>query len=162
MITQEKLHEVFEYRDNGNLVWKVRLSWRVQVGTIAGTVENNGYIRVTINGKPYRMHQLVFLYHNGYLTKGKEIDHIDGDRTNNRIENLREVTKAQNSFNRKYVDNTSGFKGISWCNRRRKWVVQIMVDGRNKNLGRYDTIKEAIAVVIAGRNELHGEFARHN
>jgi hypothetical protein len=63
MITQEKLHEVFEYRDNGNLVWKVRLSWRVQVGTIAGTVENNGYIRVTINGKPYRMHQLVFLYH---------------------------------------------------------------------------------------------------
>ena len=108
------------------------------------------------------MHQLVFLYHNGYLTKGKEIDHIDGDRTNNRIENLREVTKAQNSFNRKYVDNTSGFKGISWCNWRRKWVVQIMVDGRNKNLGRYDTIKEDIAVVIAGRNELHGEFARHN
>ena len=163
MITQQRLHELFEYRD-GALIWKVRSSktaGRIKIGGIAGTIEKNGYIRITIERKPYRMHQLVFMYHKGYLTKGMEIDHIDGDRTNNRIENLREVTRAQNALNRKYFKNTSGVKGVSWCNQRKKWVAQIVVDGRNKHLGRYDTIEEAAAAAIAGRNELHGDFARH-
>ena len=164
MITQQRLHELFEYRD-GALIWKAKsgkTAGRIKIGEIAGTIEKNGYIRITIEQKRYRMHQLVFLYHNGYLTKGKEIDHIDGNRTNNRFDNLREVTRQQNSFNRKYINNTSGIKGISWCNQRKKWVVQIMVDGRNKNLGRYDTLEEAVAVAIAGREKYHGTFARHD
>jgi hypothetical protein len=161
MITQEKLHELFEYQD-GALIWKVRLAMRIRVGTVAGTIEENGYIRVTIDGKPYRMHQLVFLYHNGYLTKGKEIDHIDGNRTNNRIDNLREVTRQQNSLNRKYYENSSGIKGVSWSKERKKWVVQITINGMNRHLGRYNTLEEAKAVIENARNEYHGDFARHN
>jgi len=161
MITQEKLHELFEYRD-GALIWKVRLAMRIKIGEIAGTIEKNGYIRVTIDGKPYRMHQLVFMYHHGLLTKGKEIDHIDGNRTNNRIENLREVTRQQNQFNRKFFKNSSGVKGVTWNKEKKKWKAQIMVDGKNKHLAYCDTIEEAAVAMEKGRKQYHGDFARHN
>ena len=101
MITQKRIHELFTYREDGNLIRKVRTAKRTKVGDIAGWMSSRGYFMVSINSKKYLVHRMIFLYHHGYLTPGMELDHIDGNPRNNRIENLREVTKSQNIQNSK-------------------------------------------------------------
>jgi hypothetical protein len=159
MITQQRLHELFEYRD-GALIWKVG----VAAGKIAGTLDTStGYWRINIDKKMYRLHRMIFLYHNGYLTDGLQIDHVDGNRNNNLIDNLREVTNQQNQFNAKTSSrNKSGVKGVSWNKAKQKWEVRVMVDGKNKFIGYYDILEEAEAAAIAARNFYHGTHARHN
>jgi hypothetical protein len=162
-ITQARLHELFDYRDDGNLIWKVRLSDRNKIGKVAGSFsKSNKYYHCRIEGKTYRLHRLIFLYHHGYLTLGMDIDHIDGNSSNNRIENLREVTGSQNQWNRKKnVNNTSGIKGINWDKRKSKWVSRVMVNNKPIFLGRFDTLEEATVAVENAREKYHGEFARH-
>lgn len=162
MITQQRLHELFEYREDGFLIWKVDFSSRAKEGNVVGTLNDEGYYIVGIDQKSYKVHRMIFLYHHGYLTDGLQMDHIDGNKTNNRIDNLREVTSQQNAFNRKFSKNTSGVKGVTWSKEKMKWVVQITVDRKCKHLGYYDDLKEAKAAAIAGRDELHGDFARHD
>ena len=105
--------------------------------------------------------RIIFLLANGYLTKGKEIDHIDGNPLNNRVENLREATSSQNSCNAKtQKNNTSGHKGILWDKKREKWLVRITLEKKHFYLGRYENLEEAIQVVMSERARLHGEFGR--
>ena len=160
-LTVDLLNELFDYdKETGDLIWKACKSRRVKVGAIAGSLESNGYKRLKINFKSYLVHRIVFLMHKGYLPK--TIDHINGDRLDNRIENLRAVTANQNQHNRKLNSNsTSGFKGVSWCKRDNKWKATIKLEGKRINLGRFNTIEEADAVVRAAREELHGTFANH-
>jgi len=163
MITQQRLHELFEYRDDGNLIRKVRTAQCTKVGDVAGGMYSRGYFMVSIYSKKYLVHRMIFLYHHGYLTSGMELDHIDGNPRNNRIENLREVTKSQNIQNSKIrSDNKSGVKGVSWDKSHSKWKAEMRMKGKMKHLGRYTTLEEAEAVAIAARNEYHGDFARHN
>ncbi len=160
MITQKRLHDLFEYREDGNLIWKVSLNRRIKIGDVAGSRNNLGYKRTQIENKEYGVHRMIFLYHHGYLTPGMEIDHIDGKRANNRIENLREVTHAQNLLNSKTAsNNTSGIKGV--YSHSNKWVVKLSIKGKLKYLGRYTTLEEAKAVVREAREKYHGEYARH-
>ena len=162
MITQERLHELFEYREDGNLIRKVSTAKRTKVGDIAGWMSSRGYFMVSINSKKYLVHRMIFLYHHGYLTPGMELDHIDGNPRNNRIENLREVTKSQNIQNSKIrSDNTTGVKGVYWDKSNSKWQVQMRMKGKLKYLGRYTTLKEAKAVVKEAREKYHGEYGRH-
>jgi hypothetical protein len=163
-ITQARLHELFDYRDDGNLIWKVCLNGdRNKIGKVAGTFsKSNKYYHCQIGGKKYRLHRLIFLYHHGYLTLGMDIDHIDGNSSNNRIENLRGVTGSQNQWNRKKsVNNTSGIKGINWDKQKSKWVSRVMVNYKSIFLGRFDTLEEATVAVENAREKYHGEFARH-
>ena len=164
MITQERLRELFEYRDDGNLIRKVSVGGtRARKGDVVNTSSSSGYYIVGIDKKKYLIHRLIFLYHRGYLTKGLLLDHIDGNKTNNRIENLREVTKSQNAHNSKLrVDNTSGVKGVAWDELTQKWCSRIKLNRKTYYFGFYDTIEEAKAAAIAGRNELHGDFAKHD
>jgi hypothetical protein len=164
MITQEKLHELFDYQDDGNLIWKKTSSSSALRGNIAGVLDRHaGYYRVGIDRKKYLLHRLIFLYHKGYLTQGMEIDHINMEKTNNRIDNLREVTRAQNSYNtRKSATNVTGVKGVAWCKTKKKYKVTVSLNGKNIHLGYFDDLKEAEAAAIAGRKELHGDFARHD
>ena len=86
-ITQDKVKELFEYRD-GALFWKVSSNNFIQVGQQAGTaINDSGYHIVGINGKTYRLHRIIFMYHHGYFPKN--VDHIDGDAKNNKPDNLR-------------------------------------------------------------------------
>ena len=161
-LTVDLLNELFEYdKETGDLIWKkARANNKVKKGDIAGTVDRKGYIRLDVNYKKCRAHRLVFLMHKGYLPK--TIDHINGNTSDNRIENLRAATTAQNQYNRKLgSNNTSGFKGVSWDINRKTWKGYIYVEGKRIHLGNFNTPEEADEVVRKAREELHGTFANH-
>lgn len=97
MISQETLIELFEYKE-GKLIYKKSVGCRKK-GSVAGTPHKDGYITVKIRKAHYLLHRLIFLYHYGYLPE--EVDHIDRDRSNNCVENLRASNKELNQINRK-------------------------------------------------------------
>ena len=159
-ITQEYLKEIFDYKD-GILIRKIKTCRNVIVGDAVGIKHNNGYLRVNISRKAYYIHRLVFMWHYGYFPK--EIDHIDGNPQNNKIENLREATHAQNNKNLGVKkNNASGFSGVGFCNTRKKWYAQIMFDGKRKTLGRFENKEEAILCRKMGEIKYFGEWRRMN
>jgi hypothetical protein len=155
MLTQTEVQERFSYDVvTGDLIWKTHRQRPDLINKVAGTT-HNGRKQIYFNCKKYWAYRLVWLYHHGYIPE--MIDHIDGDPTNNRIENLRECTKSENLRNRgKPKNNTSGVKGVSWSKAAEKWEARC-----GKYLGIYDTIEEAAKVVQEYRERNHGEFARH-
>lgn len=159
-IDHDRVLELFDYKDGG-LYWKKLATHRkqnVKVGDRAGFISNDGYRTISIRHTLYREHRLIFMYHNGRMPNF--VDHIDGDKQNNRIENLREATHAQNMQNSTHrKNNTSGIKGVS--KHRNKWVVNLSIDGKTKYIGLFHNIEDAKACVISARNTHHGEFARH-
>jgi HNH endonuclease/AP2 domain len=157
-ITQELLHELFEYRD-GELYWKVSRG-NARIGMKAGHTANNGYIMVGINKKYYLLHRLIFLMLKGHLPK--YLDHIDNNKINNRIENLRECSLKQNSRNcATNINKRSGLKGVSWNSKLQKWAVRIRTDEGRKFFGYYFDKELAALVAEEARNKYHGEFANH-
>ena len=162
MITQSELQEVLNYNpDTGIFTWKIKTCKKICVGKIAGHIASNGYINLSIKKKSYLAHRLAWLYVNGNFTK-HTIDHINGNKKDNRIVNLREATKSENSWNRKMqIDNTSGIKGVYWFSERNKWVARISVNKQNIFLGTFINLKLAENAVIEARNKYHGEFSNH-
>lgn len=159
-LTVDLLNHLFEYdKETGNLIWKRQQSNRIAAGDIAGSL-CRGYVYVGINGKKHRAHRIIFLMHKGYLPK--TIDHINGDKLDNRIENLRAATVGQNQHNRKTnANNTSGYKGVWWNKASKKWAAGIKLEGKRIHLGYFDNVEEAAEVVRKAREELHGDFAHH-
>lgn len=109
----------------------------------------NGYIQDWVNGRLEYRHRVVWVEHNGPIPDGMQIDHINHDRSDNRIENLRLVTPQQNHFNR------SGVKGFNWDKRKGKWRAYIYRDGKMKNLGYTDCMLEARAKYLRAKSEVH-------
>ena len=159
-LTVDLLNELFEYgKETGKLYWKVARQ-RGNVGDEVGCDNGRGYLVTRINNKNYRLHRVIFLMHKGYLPK--TLDHVNGDRADNRIENLRAVTRSQNQHNRKLnKNNTSGYKGVSFNARLKLWKASICLEGKRIHLGCYKTPEEADEVVRKAREELHGAFAHH-
>jgi hypothetical protein len=155
-LTQDLLKELFDYKD-GELYWKLKPAIRVSIGDIAGSLSSNGYKQVYVNSKPYLNHRIIFAMHNGFFPK--QIDHIDGNPLNNKIENLREVTNTQNAYNKKCI-NKYGIKGISLHKKTGKYHVRLTTNGKQMSFGLYEKIEDAKNAAIKARQELHGEFAR--
>ncbi len=129
---QNFLHVNFEYKE-GALYYKNKISHKSKIGEKAGHLLN-GYLITQIQKTTYRVHQLIFLYHHGYIPK--IIDHIDRNPLNNNIENLREVTKSENGFNRgKNKNNTSKYKCVTYMKDKKKWKAYIKINGKQKHLG---------------------------
>jgi hypothetical protein len=158
IISQEYLQEIFDYKD-GHLYWK-KLGKGRKVSLQVGSLDKDGYIQLSINGKKYKEHRLVYIMHHGQIPK--IIDHIDGNPANNCIENLREATLSENQYNRKLgKDNTSGFKNVSWCKKMKKWYVSLKVNGAKKYFGSYKDIDYAKFVAETMRYKYHGKFLNH-
>ena len=129
-------------------------------GTVAGSPNNCGYILLTIDGQKYHAHRLAWLYVHGEWPTN-QIDHIDRDPSNNRLNNLREATQSQNNRNgglRK--NNTSGLKGAYFFKRDQLWMAAIRVNGRQLHIGYFDTKEKAHAAYIAAARIHAGQFAR--
>lgn len=144
-LTQEKALELFEYRD-GLLYWKAQRS-SLKQGALAGHKHKDGYSHVCIDRKLYFVHRVIFLMHHGYLPQWPDvIDHIDGNGQNNKIENLRHATASQNMMNRRLQsNNTSGVAGVRWVARSKKWMAYIYLAKKQKCLGFFASMNEAIA-----------------
>jgi hypothetical protein len=159
MITQSELIDIFDYSD-GNLIFK-KNRWKSKAGKIAGSRDSKGYLRVRINWNTYSIHRLIWLYHHGSFPKNL-IDHIDGDRTNNKIENLREATHFENNINcSKNLNNTSGYKNVTWRKDKKKWQVKCNYKGKTHLGGYFVDLSDAVKKATMLRDTLHGQFAKH-
>jgi hypothetical protein len=155
MITQERLKELFTYSPNGKFT-RNKNGKEVKCSVTKG----QRYLRLGIDGKPYTMHRMIFLYHHGYLPK--TTDHIDGNRMNNKIENLREVTQQQNCLNSKHrTTSKSPYKNVYWNNAAKKWSVVMSINGIRKYFGSFEDIDLADLVAQEARSKFHGAFARN-
>lgn len=163
---RERAMSLVDYEpETGLFRWKVKRNGYgggVRPGDVAGTVNSDGYVIINFSGKLWRAHRLAWLFQTGDVPeKGFEIDHRNGDRSDNRWSNLREVTKAQNMWNAKRpAANVSGVKGVSWVAERSQWIARITVNGRKVHLGQFDDKQQAIAARKAAEAKYHGEFAR--
>ena len=158
-ITQQFLHELFEYRE-GHLFWKVDRRGNKLIGKQASRLKkSNGYQEVTINKKKYYAHRVIFMMFNGRWPE--QIDHINSDRSNNLLSNLREASNAQNNRNTKLRStNKSGYKGVYWNKKNRNFVARITVNYKDIHLGCFKTVEEAHESYKKAASELHGDFAR--
>lgn len=125
--------------------------------TSIGYIEkSNGYKRFTLNGKKYYYHRFIWELHFGNIPEGFEIDHINRDRLDNKIENLRLVSHQDNNKNKGLnTNNKSGFKGVCWDKRSQKWYSYIMIDGKHKYLGLFENIQDANSARLEA-NKLYG------
>ncbi|CAN7496246.1 HNH endonuclease [Phyllobacterium sp. LjRoot231] len=155
-IDQDYLKSVINYDpETGEFTWLRRPNKRFTAGMIAGRISSTGYRVVCLDRKIYRAHRLAFVYMTG-LEPPEFVDHIDGDRANNRWENLRLATPSENQHNRKIPSsNTSGFAGVSYMATKRRWRSQISIDGRNLYLGLFASPEDAHAAYVNAKANLH-------
>lgn len=141
-LTPEYLRSVLSYDPaTGEFRWKK--TWHNNKK--AGTICFYGYVIIKLDDVKYRAHRLAWAMHYGEFPT-QYVDHINGNRSDNRIENLRLVTFNQHSANKSIQSNNKlGVKGVSYCPQRNKYCAYIKANGKQKNLGRYDTVEEAKA-----------------
>jgi hypothetical protein len=156
MLTKELVLERFEYID-GAIYWRTKTAIAVTVGKRAGGNHGDGYRCVSINNKRYLEHRIIFLMHYGYLPQF--IDHIDCNKLNNRIENLREASIFQNNQNNPNVRSATGEKGIYFNTKRNKYHCQIWANGKCKSVGYFENLDEAKSAMLNARTNLHKDFA---
>lgn len=152
-MTAEEARAMLIYDPNsGSLIWKVTKGGR-RAGTIAGTAQSAGYRYVS----GYLSHRLIWLIVYGEWPAA-DIDHINGMRDDNRLENLRSVSRQINSENQRscHKRSKSGVLGVVPSNRSpRRWQAQIRAGGRNRSLGNYETLEEAHAAYVTAKRKLH-------
>lgn len=163
-LTQDRLREVLNYNpETGAFTWTLPRRG-VQVGRECGRLsKQHGYRDIGIDMAQYRAQRLAFLYMLGRWPVG-DVDHINGDKTDNRWVNLREATRSQNSSNVKIGKrrNTSGLIGVTWDKARNLWRAQIRQNGRKVNLGRYKEREDAALAHDRAAVAAFGEFATLN
>lgn len=164
MLTQSELKLLVSYEpETGCFVWRPRLDGSIGskgfnsrcAGKVAGTVSSKGYIHINFSGKIYLAHRLVWLYVYGHFPP-LLIDHKDYDKANNRLDNLRLATKAQNNFNRK----KRALAGVSLHSGR--WYSKIRIGGKEVYLGSFDTQEEATQAFDMAASAAYGEFFSHS
>jgi hypothetical protein len=156
-LTAERLREALRYDPDTGKFYRLEATAQAAAGEVVGT-PSNGYLFITVEGAQRRAHRLAWLYMTGEWPL-REIDHINGDRSDNRFENLRDVTRAINVQNRhepragKLFDSPLG---VHFCRSTGKWRAQIGVRGRRVHLGRYASPELAYAAYLDAKR-LHHE-----
>lgn len=155
MLTQTRLKELLYYDPSTgefSRIGRVRGMRRT-----VGTLRNDGYRVICVDYKSYLAHRLVWIYMTGDVHT--QVDHINGDRQDNRFQNLRPATNKQNSENIKlYTRNKSGYRGVHFCNRSQKWIARVVHHQKTHYVGSFDNASEAANAAKAKRDEL---FTHH-
>lgn len=160
MLSYEEVAKLFTYdRETGVLYWRIRDRMTIRHKYVAGSSKAGlGYRRVGIKGKVYWEHRIIMLLCFGHIPENAEIDHINHVRDDNRLVNLRFVTRSGNCRNHSISSrSTTGVTGVSFKKSRNKFEAQIKVAGIVHYLGTYDTIEEA----AAARAEANLKFNFH-
>lgn len=166
MITQARLKEVLHYSsESGLFTWLDRSEMSALIrsrdaGRSITSLNVLGYVQIMVDGKNYLAHRLAFLYMTGSIPK--LVDHIDGNPSNNKWDNLRAATNQQNSQNSgKSKNNTSGYTGVCWDKNNNKWLVSIMVDRKSLFLGRFSELDDAIEARKVAEIKYFGDYRRN-
>lgn len=149
-----RLRELLAYdQETGVFTWLVGRK-KASAGSLAGSQNSRGYMEITIERKKHYAHRLAWAYVHGHFPKG-QIDHRDGDRSNNSISNLRDATSTINNQNKRgpRSDNKSGFLGVS--KHGRQWRAEIMICGENLRLGLFNTPELAHTAYINAKRQHH-------
>lgn len=158
-MTADEARALFTYDPaTGGLRWRVRAARCVTVGDDAGSIKQDGYRSVTFRRKTYPAHRIAWAITYGEWP-ANILDHINGDRQDNRIANLRLADVALNAQNQRRAHRgnlSSGILGVHYYRRTGRWRATICVNGKNQYLGYYATAEEAQAVYIAAKRRLHG------
>lgn len=156
MLTLDELKQLMKYDPiSGDLFWLKSINPRAPAGSLAGKNSiSYGYRLISINKIRYRAHHLVWFWFKGEMPK-HQIDHINGNKLDNRIENLRDVPQLVNTWNLQSAkkNSKSGLLGVDWKNSHKKWRAQIRVDGQKIQIGLYDTAQEAQAAYAAAKEK---------
>lgn len=160
LITIERLHEVLSYDPaTGIFRWIVRKSKSAKIGKIAGSKTTQGYCYIQLDGTRFFAHRLAWLYVHGKWPSD-EIDHINHDRFDNRLNNLRSASRAENRYHSlRHNNNKCGFKGVCWDKHICKWRSSIMKEGVLYHLGYFTTDKAAHSAYMKAAKRLFGKFA---
>tara|TARA_R110000796_G_C14405954_1_gene418137 strand:+ start:280 stop:753 length:474 start_codon:yes stop_codon:yes gene_type:complete len=156
------LKESLEYNpDTGLFKWK-RITPNGTKGWFGGSLSGTGDLVIRVYWGLYKAHRLASLYMEGGFPK-EVVDHIDGNRTNNKWENLRACSQSNNTLNSRVMsNNTSGHKGVYWRKDRRKWGVRVQVTPYHyKSFGSHEDFELACLIADQVREKYHGEFANH-
>lgn len=154
-LTAERLRELLDYDPvNGTFTWRVNRNG-VRIGDRAGSlVDSRGYLRVGIDGREYSAHRLAWLYVHGEWPT-QVIDHCNGDPSDNRIENLRDVSQQVNVQNQHRARSTNKCGLLGVRRQGKRWYARIMTNGRERHIGTFDTPEEAHAAYLAVKAVLH-------
>lgn len=161
MLNRDELKSVMRYEpETGKLYWLKRFNNRIPKSLDAGTIrKNDGYINVSVFGKLYPAHRVAYALYHGTCPDDMEIDHINHVRSDNRIDNLRPVSKSDNRKNQSISSkSTTGVTGVYYNKARRKFVAQIKINGVNKYIGIFNSMDEA----KAKRKEAEEEYGFHS
>lgn len=155
-LEQDLLKELLNYDpETGVFTWAVDRGG-IKAGAVAGCKKPDGYILLRVNRTLYRAHRLAWVYMYGSITEGLTVDHKNGIRDDNRIENLRLATRPQQSQNQTFSSrNSSGITGVYFITELNKWRARITINKKSIHLGLFDTPEAANDARIKAKAELH-------
>lgn len=162
MVTATRLRHLLAYdADSGVFTWRVSRTGRyAKPGATAGHISAEGYVVIGVDGRVYKAHRLAWLYVHG-IWPGKDIDHVNGIRSDNRVANLRLASPSENARNSIVSSrNSSGYRGVTFHKGMGKWRAQIRHNGKLVRLGFFERPDEAYAAYLSAAERLHGDFSR--
>ena len=157
----EELKEYLDYNpDTGIFTWIKKPTNSVEVGQEAGAKHSKGYVQIQFKGNSYFAHRIAYYMYHGVDPLENLVDHEYGDRSNNKIKDLRLASNAQNQMNHIKLrsDNTSGVIGVSWDKVKKKWRSTIQKNGVQKHLGHFTNKEDAIQARKEGEKKYFGRF----
>lgn len=165
MITQEELKKLLYYED-GELIYVIHPKGLAKKGDSAGTLQPNGYKQVMIKRKRYYLHRLIWLYHHGQFPKAPNVlDHINRDKTDSRIENLRVVDRRQNAWNTTIDHRTkskTGYRGVCYLLDRDRFLAYMYDEGKFIHIGHFMDPHTAAEAYNEKVQAIRGEYAALN
>lgn len=154
-VTAERLRELFSYDPERGILSRLVPRNGTKTGPIPGTLTNRGYLQISADNRRYYVHRIAWMISHGEIPDGLYIDHVNGNRSDNRLANLRLLTIAENCQNRHGVHRSreGGILGVDL--KRGKWRARINIGGRQVEIGLFPTQDEASEAYLKAKREMH-------